>query len=341
MISTSQDTRTTRNNLNPAFISFGRKYEYALLIKRLIEVALGAELDSHLAQCAKPNRKNGRTCKAVKTTRGSFELYTPRDRANTFEPQFVKKHQIHLTLETETKILSMFCVGMSYPAIRTQLVEIYGSSLSAVDIEAVTEKVVHDVKQFQQRSLEGHYALVWLDVIRCKVKEEGGYVSKTIYTVWALDTNGVKDVLGLYIAKFENTHFWLGVLRDLQRRGLKDILIATVDGFTGFPGAMNSIYPNAKVQACPTLNLTGFKYLPHDDTMWNPGLITRYEFYVSLDNVEWKLMSQGEFSNIKNNPVVQVKNFAAEKARYIKLRALQNTSANNRVGYAEIDVIIQ
>ena len=251
MINASSESRSAIKNFNPAFLLLIDECVYSLLIKRLIEVVLSAELDDHLAHCAIPNRKNGRTRKAVKTKKSRFELYTPRDRANTFEPQFVKKHQIHLTLETEIKILSMFCMGMGFQAVRIQLVEIYGASLPAVDITTITEKVVLDVKQFQQRQLEGHYSLVWLDVIRCKVKEEGSYVSKTIYVVWALNGDGVKDVLGFYMTKFENTHFWSSVLRDLQRRGVKDILMATVDGYTGFPGAMNSIYPNTRVQACP------------------------------------------------------------------------------------------
>ncbi len=220
------------------------------LIKQLTEAALKAELDQHLENDPKPNRKNGSTRKTVKTTGGSFELDTPRDRANTFEPQLVKKHQTHMTDEIESKILSMFGVGMSYQDISAQVAEIYGISMSTASISAITDKLIPELKQWQQRPLNSHYPFVWLDAIHYKIKEDGRYVSKAIYTVLALNLDGRKDILGLYISESEGANFWLSVLTDLQQRGVKDILIAAVDGLTGFPEAINSIFPNTEVQLC-------------------------------------------------------------------------------------------
>lgn len=220
------------------------------LIKQLTEAALKAELDQHLESDPAPNRKNGSTRKTVKTTGGSFELETPRDRANTFEPQLVKKHQTHMTDEIESKILSMFGLGMSYQDISAQVADIYGISMSTASISAITDKLIPELKQWQQRPLNSHYPFVWLDAIHYKIKEDGRYVSKAIYTVLALNLDGRKDILGLYISESEGANFWLSVLTDLQQRGVKDILIAAVDGLTGFPEAINSIFPNTEVQLC-------------------------------------------------------------------------------------------
>lgn len=220
------------------------------LIKQLTEAALKAELEQHLESDPKPNRKNGSTRKTVKTTGGSFELDTPRDRANTFEPQLIKKHQTHMTDEIESKILSMFGVGMSYQDISAQVAEIYGISMSTASISAITDKLIPELKQWQQRPLNSHYPFVWLDAIHYKIKEDGRYVSKAIYTVLALNLDGRKEILGLYVSESEGANFWLSVLTDLQQRGVKDILIAAVDGLTGFPEAINSIYPDTEVQLC-------------------------------------------------------------------------------------------
>ena len=220
------------------------------LIKQLTEAALKAELEQHLESDPKPNRKNGSTRKTVKTTGGSFGLDTPRDRANTFEPQLIKKHQTHMTDEIESKILSMFGVGMSYQDISAQVAEIYGISMSTASISAITDKLIPELKQWQQRPLNSHYPFVWLDAIHYKIKEDGRYVSKAIYTVLALNLDGRKEILGLYVSESEGANFWLSVLTDLQQRGVKDILIAAVDGLTGFPEAINSIYPDTEVQLC-------------------------------------------------------------------------------------------
>jgi putative transposase len=220
------------------------------LIKQLTEAALAAELDSHLAQDIEANRKNGSTKKTVKTPTGAFELATPRDRNGSFEPQLVKKHQTTLSDEIERKIIRLFALGMSYRDISQEIEDLYAFSVSSATISAVTDKVIPELKQWQQRPLEAVYPFVWLDAIHYKVREDGRYQSKAVYTVLALNLEGKKEILGLYLSENEGANFWLSVLTDLQNRGVNDILIACVDGLTGFPEAITSIYPNTEVQLC-------------------------------------------------------------------------------------------
>lgn len=220
------------------------------LIKQLTEAALAAELDSHLTNDAEANRRNGSTKKTVKAPTGSFELATPRDRNGSFEPQLVKKHQTTLSNEIEQKIIRLFTIGMSYADISREIEDLYAFSVSTATISAVTDKVIPELKQWQQRPLEAIYPFIWLDAIHYKIREDGRYVSKAVYTVLALNLEGKKEVLGLYLSESEGANFWLSVLTDLQNRGLKDILIACVDGLTGFPEAINSIFPQTEVQLC-------------------------------------------------------------------------------------------
>lgn len=220
------------------------------LIKSLTEAALEAEIDTHLAQEVVPNRKNGKSRKNMKSSSGSFELETPRDRSGTFEPQLIKKHQTHVSDEIEAKILSMYGRGMSYQDISAHVEELYGIKVSSATLSAITDKIIAEVREWQQRPLESHYPFVWMDAIHYKIRENGRYVSKAVYTILGLNMEGKKEVLGLYLSESEGANFWLSVLTDLSNRGVKDILIASVDGLTGFPDAINAIYPETEVQLC-------------------------------------------------------------------------------------------
>ena len=220
------------------------------LIKKLTEAALEAELDSHLAEDVVPNRKNGKTKKTVKSTAGPFDLETPRDRAGNFEPQLIKKHQTSVNDEIEAKILSMYGLGMSYRDIATQVEDLYGIKVSTATLSAITDKIIAEVREWQQRPLESLYPFVWLDAIHYKVKDNGRYKSKAVYTVLAVNLEGKKEILGLYLSESEGANFWLSVLTDLNNRGVEDILIASVDGLTGFPDAIATIYPDTEVQLC-------------------------------------------------------------------------------------------
>jgi transposase-like protein len=220
------------------------------LVKQLTEAALEAELDSHLAEDVAENRRNGKSRKTVKSTSGKFELETPRDRAGTFEPKLVKKHQRTVSDEIETKILSMYGLGMSCADIAGHVEEMYGISVSTAAISTITDKLIAEVKAWQARPLENLNPFVWLDAIHYKIRDKGRYQNKAIYTVLALNMEGKKEVLGLYLSESEGANFWLSVLTDLQNRGVEDILIASVDGLTGFPEAIASIYPDTEVQLC-------------------------------------------------------------------------------------------
>ncbi|OOE57732.1 IS256 family transposase [Salinivibrio sp. ML323] len=220
------------------------------LIKQLTEAAMQAELDEHLADEKQPNRKNGSTSKSVKSPAGSFELSTPRDRAGSFEPQLVKKHQTHLTDELERKILALFSLGTSYQDIRMHIEELYGINVSNGNLNAVTDKLLPELQAWRERQLEAVYPIVWLDAIHYKIKEKGRFITKAVYTILGLNVEGKKELLGLYLSESEGAHHWLSVLTDLHNRGVQDILIACVDGLKGFPEAIESIYPKTEVQHC-------------------------------------------------------------------------------------------
>ena len=220
------------------------------LIKQLTEAALKAELNQHLEQDESPNRKNGYSKKTVKTSVGQFELDTPRDREGSFEPQLVKKHQTKLTPEIDQKILGLYALGTSYRDIRFHIQELYGIEISEATITAVTDQLIPELKEWQSRSLDAVYPFIWLDAIHYKIKDNGRYVSKAVYTILGLNVEGKKELLGLYLSESEGANYWLSVLTDLHNRGVKDILIASVDGLTGFPEAIASIYPDTEVQLC-------------------------------------------------------------------------------------------
>ncbi|CAA6806358.1 MAG: Mobile element protein [uncultured Campylobacterales bacterium] len=220
------------------------------LIKQLTEMALQAELETHLGQDFSKNRKNGTSSKTMKSESGTFELNTPRDRNGSFEPELVKKNQTHMSDELESKMLSLFALGNSYSQIADHIEDIYGVHFSKPAITAVTDKLIPKLEEWKKRPLERIYPFIYLDAIHYKVKDEGRYISKAFYTVLGVNLEGKKEILGLYLNESEGAKFWLQVLTDLQNRGVHDILIASVDGLKGFPEAINSIFPNTEVQLC-------------------------------------------------------------------------------------------
>lgn len=228
------------------------------LIKQLTEAALQAELDQHLAQqrqsdeSSTTNRKNGYTRKTIKAPSGNFELDTPRDREGSFEPQLVKKHQTRLTDEIDRKILGLFAIGMSYQDISQHIHEMYGIDVSNATISGITDKVIPELRQWQSRPLDTIYPIVWLDAIHYKVrnKDTGLYRNQAVYTILAVNTEGHKELIGLYLSESEGAAYWLNVLTDLNNRGVQDILIACVDGLKGFPEAIAAVFPDTEVQHC-------------------------------------------------------------------------------------------
>ena len=228
----------------------GSKGVLTPLIKRIVEASLEGEISEHLSDKRGQNRRNGKTRKTVKSSYGSFELETPRDRAGSFEPQLVSKRQTTLNDEIDAKVLSLYSMGMSYGDISSWLQEMYGVEMSKGTLTAITDKVNTEVTEWQTRPLESVYPFLWLDAIHFKVKEDGRYISKAVYCVIGFTMEGQKEVLGMYIGENETSRFWLEVLTDLQQRGVTDILIACIDNLTGFKEAIQSIYSQTEVQLC-------------------------------------------------------------------------------------------
>lgn len=173
------------------------------LIKKLTEAAMTAEIEEHLSQEEEPNRKNGYSKKTIKTSQGSFELEAPRDRSGTYDPKLIKKNQTHLTDELERKILSMYGSGMSYQDIRSHIQEMYDMDVSNGTLSAITDKLLPEIKAWQSRPLESLYPIVWLDAIHFKVKDNGRFVSKAVYTLLGVNPEGRKELLGLYLSESE------------------------------------------------------------------------------------------------------------------------------------------
>lgn len=225
----------------------------APLIKRILEASLEGELLDHLSEeeaRGSTNRRNGSGEKQLKTEYGAIPLETGRDRLGSFEPQLVQKRQTVLGKGLDDKILSMYAKGMSYGDIQGHLEDLYGLELSKGKLSAITDQVLPVMESWRNRALEPVYPIVWMDCIHYKVREDGRTVGRAVYCILGIDCSGRKDLLGLYASENEGAHFWLGVLSDLQHRGVKDILIACIDNLSGFVEAVQSTFPKTEVQLC-------------------------------------------------------------------------------------------
>jgi len=220
------------------------------LIKQLTEALINGEIEHHIASGDEPNRKNGTGSKTIKTGSGSFELNAARDRAGTFEPQLIKKSQTQLTPEIDRKILSLFSHGMGYRDIQYHIQDLYGIEISTGAMTAITDRLIAELKEWQQRPLDSLYPIVWMDAVHYKIREDSRYIGKAIYTLLGLTLEGKKEILGIYLSENEGASYWLSVLTDLQNRGIEDILIACIDGLKGFPEAIASVFPKTEVQLC-------------------------------------------------------------------------------------------
>jgi putative transposase len=224
------------------------------LKKALAERALGAELQQHLTeeagQPAPPrNHRNGTTPKTVQTDTSALRLAVPRDRAGTFEPQLVRKHQRRLP-GFDDKVISLYARGLTVREMQAHLAELYGVDVSPSLISAVTDAVLEEVTAWQQRLLAPLYPVIFFDALRVKIRDEGTVKSKAVYLALGVTPDGHKDVLGLWIEQTEGAKFWLRVMTELQTRGVQDVLFAVVDGLKGFPEAITSVFPQATIQTC-------------------------------------------------------------------------------------------
>lgn len=222
------------------------------MLKAAIEGILHEELRLHLEEKKnnkEHNSKNGSSPKTVRSTLGEFELITPRDRKGTFEPQVVKKYQKDIS-DFDQKIISMYAKGMTTRDIQEHMNDIYGIEMSPAMVSMITDKVMSMAREWQNRILEEIYAVVYFDAIHFKVRENGRIVSKAAYTALGIDTEGKKDILGIWVGESEGATFWLSVMNELKNRGVKDILIACIDGLKGFPAAISVVFPRVEIQLC-------------------------------------------------------------------------------------------
>lgn len=195
------------------------------------------------------NTRNGYSKKTVISDDGELELAIPRDRESRFEPQLVKKHQTRID-KINHQILFLYAKGMIIREIANTFKEMYDVDVSPTLISKVTDLVKEQVVEWQNRPLENLYPIVYLDCIVVKVKQDGSSINKYVFLALAINVEGKKELLGLWMAENEGAKFWLSVLTELKNRGVEDILIACIDGLKGFPDAINAVYPDSKIQLC-------------------------------------------------------------------------------------------
>ena len=241
------------------------------LTKAVLERAMQVEMTEHLgyekhdpAGSRPGNSRNGKTSKTIKGDFGRLPIEVPRDRNSSFEPQIIAKGQTRFT-GFDDKILSMYARGMTVREIQSHLEEIYQVEVSPTLISNVTDAVIEEVKLWQNRPLEEVYPIVYLDALQLKIRDGGHIRNKAVYLAIGVNLEGMKEVLGMWIAQTEGAKFWLQIVTELKNRGVKDIFIACVDGLKGFPEAIEAVFPKAQVQLCivhlirHSLNYVGWK----------------------------------------------------------------------------------
>ena len=239
----------------------------------VLQEALEAEMDTELGYLkngslpeGQTNRRNGHSTKSVRSNRGEIELAIPRDREGDFEPVIIKKHQREVS-GIEEQIIALYGKGVSVRDIQDHLKQLYGVEVSPTLVSNVTNRIMPVIKEWQSRPLQKTYAVVFLDAIHYKVKQEGHIVNKAVYMVIGIDMDGNKDVLGMYIGEHETSKFWLTVLNELKNRGVEDILICCVDNLTGFSEAITACYPQTEIQKCIVHQIrNSVRYVSYKDT---------------------------------------------------------------------------
>jgi putative transposase len=222
------------------------------LQKALAERILNAEMDHHLdapEEQESGNHRNGSSTKTVLTDSGTIDVSIPRDRQSRFEPALIAKYRRRLP-GFDQKVIALYSRGMTTRDIQSHLRELYGVEISPELVSAVTDAVVDEVMQWQNRPLERVYAIVFFDALRVKIRDEGTVKNKAVYLAIGVRCSGHKEVLGLWIEQTEGAKFWLRVMTELKNRGTEDILIAVVDGLKGFPEAITAVFPQTEVQTC-------------------------------------------------------------------------------------------
>lgn len=246
----------------------GAQGVFTPLLKQIIEASLEGELDQHLEQTRKSskNRRNGHAQKNIQSALGGFDIYAPRDRNASFEPHTVGKRQRVISEDIDRQIIALYGLGLSYSDIQRQLKDMYDVELSDGTLTAITNRLLPQIKEWQNRPLERVYPVVWLDAIHFKVREEAVVKSKAVYSVLAVSVEGQKEVIGIYFGDSEASSFWRSVLNDLKIRGVEDICIACIDNLKGLGDALEDVYPQTEVQLCLVHQMRGsMKYIAYKD----------------------------------------------------------------------------
>ena len=230
----------------------GKDGVFAPILKEFLESTLEAEMDDHLSEEERSlgNKRNGKGQKTIKTGSGNVTIEPPYDRNGDFEPEIVKKRQTVLADNLAPKIISLYGKGLSLRDIAIYIEDMYDVDVSPTILSNITDRVIPQVKEWQNRPLDDVYPIVWLDAMHYKVRDGGKVVSRAVYNILAINKHGKKELIGMYISESEGANFWLSVLTDLKSRGLKDILIACTDNLTGFSQAILSIFPETEIQKC-------------------------------------------------------------------------------------------
>ena len=237
------------------------------LIKMVLEASLEGEISEHV-KSTKPakNRRNGSGKKKIESSLGSFELQTPRDRNGSFDPQTVGKRQVTISSDIDKKILGLYGLGMSYSDIQSHLREMYDFEISDGTISSITDRIIPEIKEWQNRPLESIYPILWLDAMHYKVREDDQVKSKAVYSVLGVTMDGTKEVLGIYFGTSESSSFWRQVLNNLKERGVCDIFIACIDNLNGFGDAIEDYFPKTEVQLCLVHQMrNSAKYCTYND----------------------------------------------------------------------------
>jgi putative transposase len=238
--------------------------------KDVLQEMLEAEMDCHLGYSKNDvsnksidNSRNGYTPKTVRSELGPVEIDIPRDRKGKFEPKIVPKYKRDVS-GIEEKVISLYARGMSTRDIHEQIKELYGVEISAEMVSKITERLLPEIREWQNRPLEPIYSFVFLDAIHYKIREDGHVLNRAAYVVIGVDIDGNKDILGIWIGENESSKFWLGVLNELKSRGVEENLLFSVDGLTGLKEAIEAVYPNAMIQRCIIHQLrNSFKYVSY------------------------------------------------------------------------------
>lgn len=226
---------------------------FSELLQSMVNQMLEGEMNNHLDEeqlKGKQNKRNGYTRKQVISSAGSLSIQTPRDRISDFEPELIGKRERELSSGVDEQILALYAQGNSVEDVRRLLSKLYGLSISAGKISAITDQILPEIQTWRTRILKSFYAIIYLDAVHFKVRYEGKYSTRAFYTVYGIDAHGNRDLLGLYINESEGAGRWGLVLEDLNNRGVEDVLIFCTDNLKGFSEAIGEVFPDAVIQKC-------------------------------------------------------------------------------------------